>query len=721
MDLHFLIPSFSLAIQLVSLVLAIRLMRDTEDRGVGIVFVLIVFLMSFRRVISLFRYFSHGPIGIDVFAESVALAISLLILCGIVLISRFLKSAKRAKTAAALAEMRYRTLFEQSPDGVLLMNMKGEVVDFNNAVHRQLGYSREEFSNMRISDIDPVENEEDVKASFAKLLEKGQAQFEVKHVTKQGDVRDVLVITKRIELSGEIFFHTIWRDISEGKRAEKALTESEDRFRSIFNEATDGIMIADIETTRQLEANKAMCRMLGYTREELIGLKMEDIHPEESLPVIRERFEKQRQGEISLAAGIPMRRKNGSVFYADINATGVTLGGKNCLLGIFRDITERKKLEAQLLQAQKLESIGTLAGGIAHDFNNLLQGIFGYISMAKKNIEKKEESLAMLTQAEEALHLSVNLTNQLLTFSKGGKPVKKLIKPEPVVERAVKFALSGSSTNYEMVAPGELRAVEADEGQLSQVIQNIVLNANEAMSGHGTVSVSLSNVDSPEDDIDTLTDGGPFVHIDIQDSGLGIPEQNLARVFDPYFSTKQKGSGLGLATSYSIIKNHGGTVKVASTAGKGTTFSIYLPASIEGIPKEAVHPGNLSGTRKGKILLMDDEEMVRSVAKSMIEVLGHEVDTVPDGAKALELFEQAWESDTPYDLVILDLTVKGGMGGEEAIRKIRKIDPKVAAVVSSGYADSSAMANYQAHGFTATLDKPYMIESLQSCIEQLLK
>jgi two-component system cell cycle sensor histidine kinase/response regulator CckA len=971
MDLQVLIQSLALTIQLISLFFAIRLMRHSENQIIGIVFVLAIFLMSFRQLISLFRHFSHGTISLDMPGEMVALSISLLILSGIILISRFFKIADEDKRAAAFNETLYRTLFDQSPDGVLLMNMKGEIVEFNDAVNRQLGYTREEFKKLRISDIDPVESPAEIRESFKKVLQAGEFQFEVKHTTKQGDVRDVLVMVQRIELAGEIFFHTIWRDITESRRAEKnliyimkaiestsdaigisdseehhfyqnkafsdlfgyitaeeleaagggptvvndpevakamfdtirqgeswvgelemvtksgrvfpaferadairdydgkligfigiisditerkkneeALRESEDKFRSIFNEVIDGIMMADAETTRQTEANKSMCSMLGYTREELVGLRMDEIHPKEALPAIQGFFEKQRRGDVSLAPEIPMLRKDGSVFYADINATNLTLGGRQCLVGIFRDITERRQaeekiqkseefirnildtvdegfivldrdyriltansaycgqvgdcaekitgrhcyevthksdqpcheqgeecavlqvfktgqphtalhrhadaegnilyietkaypmkdhsgavtsvietisniterylLEEERFKSQKLESIGTLAGGIAHDFNNLLQGVFGYISVAKKSIEKKEESLAMLDQAEKALHLSVNLTTQLLTFAKGGKPAKKLISLRPVVENAVKFALSGSQTNYEMASSQDLRPLEADEGQLSQVIQNIVVNANEAMAGRGTVRISLSNVDNVEDKIPGLP-GGLFLRIDIQDSGIGIPEQNLDRIFEPYFTTKLKGNGLGLATSYSIIKNHGGTIEVTSKKGKGTTFTIHLLAATDVIRKQETPHENSSGIRKGRILLMDDEELVRRVAKRMFEVIGHEADIASHGAKAVELFGQARESGTPYDLVILDLTVKGGMGGEEAIKKIREIDPHVVSVVSSGYGDSPVVADFHAHGFTASLDKPYTIESLQNCIETLLR
>lgn len=259
--------------------------------------------------------------------------------------------------------------------------------------------------------------------------------------------------------------------------------------------------------------------------------------------------------------------------------------------------------------------------------------------------------------------------------------------------------------------------MEADAGQLAQVIQNIVLNANEAMAGRGTVNVAVKNMDIPAKANPRLPNGGRFLRIDIQDTGIGVPEQNLAKIFDPYFTTKQKGSGLGLATSYSIIRNHGGLIQVESQPNRGTTFTIYLPAS-KGAEVKAAKTSSAAmvKTRKGRILLMDDEDLVRTLAGEMIAALGHDVVSAEDGRKAIELFLQARDAGTPFDLLILDLTIKGGMGGEEAIAKIRDIDPEVKAVVSSGYADSPIVADYRAYGFSAVLNKPYRLYELRNCL-----
>ena len=266
----------------------------------------------------------------------------------------------------------------------------------------------------------------------------------------------------------------------------------------------------------------------------------------------------------------------------------------------------------------------------------------------------------------------------------------------------------------------DLCQVEADTGQLAQVIQNIVLNANEAMAGRGTVNIMVRNVDIPPRASPRLSEGGCFVRIDIQDTGTGIPEQNLLKIFDPYFTTKQKGSGLGLATSYSIIRNHGGVIEVKSELNKGTTFTIYLPAAAA-VEREAENTSTAAvGTKNGRILLMDDEVLVRKVATDMIAALGHEVDSAEDGRKAIALFRQAKESGKPYDLLILDLTVKGGMGGEAAIQKILEIDPTAKAVVSSGYADNPVVAHYRDYGFSAFLNKPYKLAALKECLDKSL-
>jgi nitrogen-specific signal transduction histidine kinase/CheY-like chemotaxis protein len=395
---------------------------------------------------------------------------------------------------------------------------------------------------------------------------------------------------------------------------------------------------------------------------------------------------------------------------------------------LIKDITERRQaeeekraLEDERQKSQKLEAVGTLAGGIAHDFNNLLQGVFGYISLAKLKRDDREKSLAALEEAEKALHTSVALTNQLLTFSRGGRPLKKTIDLLPVIRNAAKFALSGSHTDYRVVIDDGLWQVDADEGQISQVIHNIVLNASQAMPEGGRVEIMARNVPARSGNLPQGLQRGTYVEITLHDSGVGIPEQYLARIFDPYFTTKEKGSGLGLATSYSIIKNHNGSIEVKSEMGKGTTFSIYIPSAstvrtaLQDKPTIAATAG-----RTGRVLLMDDEQVIRDVGVALITELGHRVEVAVHGKEALDKYLEAKRSGDPYDVVILDLTIQGGMGGAETLQRLLEIDPGVKTVVSSGYSDDSLIAGYREQGFRAVLKKPYNVAELQELLNRLL-
>ncbi len=523
-------------------------------------------------------------------------------------------------------------------------------------------------------------------------------------------------------IDGRMVRLEIATDITESKLAENSLRQSEGRFRELAESLPMTIFEIDLQG-RFTYVNSTGIESFGYSASDIeSGMNVMQILSAEDRNRARAHIARRISGSGPFYHEYKGLRKDGTSFPISVISNTIILNDKVVgLRGIVTDLSERKRLEQELQNTQKLQSIGTLAGGIAHDFNNLLQGIFGYISMAKINIDQREKALAMLNQAEEALHVSVNLTNQLLTFAKGGKPVKKLIRIEPVIERAVKFALSGSHTNYKLDIPNDIWAVEADEGQVAQVIQNIVLNADQAMAGSGTVQVFLSNVDIAPDMYSSLHAGGAFIRSYIQDSGIGISEQNLANIFDPYFTTKQKGSGLGLATSYSIINNHGGLIQVKSELNGGTTFTIYLPAVKKAHLQSESKPLAEAAVKTGRILLMDDEDIVRSVAKEMIVALGHEVECAEDGKKAIDMFIRNRDAGTPFDLVILDLTVKGGMSGEEAISRIRAIDPDVRAIVSSGYSDSPVVANYKEFGFSGCLSKPYQIDALKSHLNSLIR
>jgi two-component system, cell cycle sensor histidine kinase and response regulator CckA len=514
----------------------------------------------------------------------------------------------------------------------------------------------------------------------------------------------------------------VTRDITERKRAEEELRENQSRLDLALQSAHMGVWRWEIKENRRY-FDDLTCQLLGIDAATFAGTAEEffrAVHPDD-----RERVEaaiaRTLEHDVPYEPEYRVVWPEGSIRY--ITARGRLVrddtGQPARISGILWDVTEQHVLEEERLKAQKLESIGTLAGGIAHDFNNLLQGVFGYISMAKLTHDQKEKSLAMLEQAEKALHQSVNLTSQLLTFSKGGKPLKKVIDLRPVIENAVKFGLSGSRITAVLAFDDDLRPVDADEGQINQVVQNLVLNADQAMPEGGSIAIAVRNAAAPGPELPPGLPAGNYIAVSIRDSGVGIPPQYVKKIFDPYFTTKEKGSGLGLATSYSIVKNHGGALEVASEVGKGSTFTIYLPAA-ERKAATAAGPASASSGRTCKILVMDDEELVRKVAYELLTGLGHDVELAGKGDEAVEKYRQARAAGIPFDVVILDLTIRGGMGGAEALRKLQEIDPGVKAIVSSGYSDDTVVANYREHGFAAFLKKPYDMTRLQATLNELL-
>jgi PAS domain S-box-containing protein len=383
-----------------------------------------------------------------------------------------------------------------------------------------------------------------------------------------------------------------------------------------------------------------------------------------------------------------------------------------------QDITERRRAEQELRKAHKLESLGVLAGGIAHDFNNLLTGILGNISLAKIMTESNTKPFKRLDEAEKAVSRARGLTQQLMTFSKGGAPVKKTASMEQIVKDSVSFVLSGSNVSCRFSVPDDIWPVEADDGQMNQVINNLIINADQSMADGGIIEVCFENLSIAADNEMSLKEGR-YVKITIRDHGAGIPEQYLHRIFDPYFTTKRKGSGLGLATVYSIIRNHDGYVGVESKVGTGTTFRIYIPASENRLPEimeteEILHGGS------GKILVMDDEEIIRDVAADILGHLGYSAVACCDGSEAIELYRQAITTKEPFTAVIMDLTIPGGMGGREAAARILEVDPDALLIVSSGYSNDPVIANFHHYGFSGVVAKPFDAEGLAKELKRLI-
>jgi PAS domain S-box-containing protein len=514
-------------------------------------------------------------------------------------------------------------------------------------------------------------------------------------------------VVPQIDKKGDVIgLFGVARDITERKLAEEVLLEKERKYRTIFEDSRDAVYITTREG-RFLDLNEAAVQLFGYSREEMLELDVLKIYAD---PADRERFKKHIEERGSVRDyELKFVKKDGSVIICLITSSlrisqdGTILGYQ----GIMRDITERKKIDEERLTFQKLESIGLLAGGIAHDFNNVLTAIMGNVSLAMMYARPDSELFLRLLEVEKASIRARDLTLQLLTFSKGGKPVKRTLSVAECIRESVNLSLIASNVKYEIDLPKKLRIVEADQGQLGQAINNIIINADQAMQHDGYIRILAENVDLDErNDLDLP--GGQYVRITIADHGPGIPKENLQRIFEPYFSTKENAQGLGLAVSHSIIKKHEGLITVESAPGTGAVFHIFLPAtSRQVLEDETIEEKPLKAKRK--VLLMDDEEMIRFVASEIVRQIGYDIDLARNGEEALEMYKNAMDSGHPYDAVILDLTIPDGMGGQDTIRHLIEIDPEIKAIVSSGYSNDPVMANFRDYGFREVIAKPYKI------------
>lgn len=492
----------------------------------------------------------------------------------------------------------------------------------------------------------------------------------------------------------------------------KSLQESEDKFSAIAATAADAIIVMDHHGGITYW-NSAAEKMFGYTFYEARGRELHTlIAPAPFHESYRKgfgRFVRTGQGPaIGSTLEFTALRKDGTEFPIEVSTSAVELMGAWHAVGIIRDITERKKTETELLKLEKLESLGVLAGGIAHDFNNLLTVILGNISLAQLDTDQRDKTYPRLVDVEKAVLTARELTQQLLTFAKGGAPIKKTSSLRDIIGESCSFSLSGSNVKCHFSYAEDLMPADVDAGQISQVMHNLILNAAQAMPQGGSIQVACTNAASGPGDV-LPPDKGPYVKISVKDQGHGIPKENLSKIFDPYFTTKPRGSGLGLATSYSIVSRHGGYMDVESEPGHGAVFHVYLPASRQPLPaREARETGRINGA--GKILVMDDEEAVRKVAGQMLQALGYKPAFARDGEEALALYRDASAAGAPFDAVIMDLTVPGGMGGKDAVKKLLETDPRACVIVASGYSNDPVMAEFRSHGFQGKIAKPFTLD-----------
>jgi len=518
-----------------------------------------------------------------------------------------------------------------------------------------------------------------------------------------------------VSAGDEILLHTIWWDISERKRVLEKLQESEERFRDLADMLPEAVFETD-NNMKLTYANHKAYELFGYTEEDFDrGINGIDLLVPKDRERARGNLARRLRGEKTGSVEYSALKKDGTSFPILHNIIAIIKDREIVgFRGIAMDLTERKQAEKEILKLRKLESLGVLAGGIAHDFNNLLTGLFGNIELAKKFLPAEHKSHKFLETAGRSMKSATSLTTQMLTFAKGGDPIKETLSIGAVITETAQFSLRGSKVKLQTDIAPDLWPVDADKGQLSQVISNLVINAQQAMPDGGTITISAENVTAST---------GRQVQVTVRDEGIGISPQYLDRIFDPYFSTKQQGSGLGLASTYSIITKHNGTINAVSKLNDGTAFTISLPAAEKeekNIPENLLDKTDGTPAVAAHILVLDDEELVREVIGAMIEELGHKVSYAVHGGEAIKKYQEAWQSNSPYDVVITDLTIPGGMGGQEAAREILQTDPQAKIIVSSGYATDPVMANYKDYGFQGRIVKPYHFAELRKVIDRVL-
>jgi len=648
---------------------------------------------------------------------------------------------RKAEIEKGEDEEKYRSLFETAKDAIMILEPPDWMFTAGNPATIEMFRcsSEEDFTSKQPWKLSP-EYQPDAQISaikakemIDKAMQNGSNYFEWTHKRLTGEEFPATVLLSRINLKGKTLLQATVRDITDRKQVEEELRihrfnleeivrertseleESEWKYRTLVEQSSDGIYIYGINGF--LFVNDRLCDLTQYTREQLIGMKYSElIHSDDRDMTSEDGTVKGSHSGVPNVFQLRVLRRDGEIRHMEFSYRELTYGGEDAILGIVRDITTLKKLEEEQKNVEKLESLGLLAGGIAHDFNNFLTAIVGNISLARTMVEPGSDLYEILTSSEHAASRASNLPRQLLTFSRGGDPVKERLSIAELLRESSGFVLSRSIATAEYSLAEDLWDVYADREQIELVFSNIFINAYQSMPEGGQVHISAENVQLEENNPAVIPEG-QYVMISIRDDGYGIDDDHLSRIFDPFFTTKQNGTGLGLATAYSIVSKHRGHIKVETETGKGSTFIVYLPAEHSAGNNELT--SNLTGLSGRKILIMDDLEMVRETASLLLKGLGFETDIAEHGEDTIEKYRAAFDSPEPFDAVILDLTIPGGMGGEETLRELLRIDPNVKAIVSSGYSNAPIMADFASYGFSGVMMKPYSISQISDLMNKV--
>ena len=624
------------------------------------------------------------------------------------------------------SELRYRTLVESSLVGICIVDFEHNFRFTNQKFSTMLGYTQEELIGQKIFKIIPKDLHKKVADKISNRRSGESETYELPHLKKDGSLIDMQINASPYKnIDGEIIATmSMILDISRRKEAEENLKESEQQFRLAFENSGIGKALLTLNGT-YFKVNNSLCKMLGYNKEELLSKFLIDITLPEDIPKSLTNLENLISGKLQNDRFVfrqRYQRKSGEIIFTK---SMVSLHrNKNHeplhLIIETEDITKEINSEKEKMTIAKLNSLGILAGGIAHDFNNFLMALSGNLQLA----QIEEQNGRYLDQMQSAINRASSLAQKLLTFSKGGAPVKEFASIADIVIETTNFTLEGSNILPKYEISSKLMKVNVDTGQLSQVIQNLIENAKFAMPNGGNIDIKIENKRIKASSND-LKKKGQYIKIEIKDYGTGISAKNLKLIFDPYFTTKEEGNGLGLSICYSVMQKHDGYIEVKSTPGIGTTFDLYIPAIKTETPqnkkKKPLYESNGIVSGNGEIILiMDDDPVIRKTIKKFLEKCGYCVIEAKNGEDAISKLQNSNGTNQKIDLAIMDLTIPGAMGGKEAIIEMKKIDPNLKSIVSSGYNTDPVMGDPTKFHFTSAISKPYNFKKLSNLISELL-
>jgi PAS domain S-box-containing protein len=632
-------------------------------------------------------------------------------------------------------ETRIRSIIENILDGMITVDENGIICSMNPSAEKMFDCINNEMVGHKFSKLVPKKygaEPEPVVCAWEDLVKRTGSTTMALGRTRRHKTFPVEISLSQMVVDKQILFVAMVRDVTERRRFEQEIASDKESLAVTLRSIEDGVITTDVQG-KIIMINNAGENLTGWTSKEAIGRSLKSVY---NIAIdLQAQARAQKSGSrseahsilLSMPENATLHSRQGREYVIEQVASPIR-DSKNEVAGVvlvFRDITERQRNEAERRKAETLEQLGLLAGGIAHDFNNLLTAIIGNISLASLLLPPNDEMGTRLNDAKNASMRARDLAQQLLTFARGGAPIKKTASIGKLIQDTVSFSLRGSHSRSEFLLGSDLWPAEIDSGQISQVIANLVVNADQAMPNGGTLRVSCDNFSYDSTASPAVTDlpAGDYIRIAIRDEGVGISEECIKRIFDPYFTTKAKGNGLGLATTYSIVKNHNGLITVESKVHNGSTFTIYLPAlryqqvPVEPPPRQM----NEVVTGTGSILVVDDEEAIRDLVEFTLERLGYKVTQAESALEGVDIYKQKLEADERFDLVILDLTLPGGMGGKEALKKLIEIDPTVNAIVSSGYAMDATMSRYQDFGFRGVIAKPYEAAELGRIVHDTIE